>query len=67
MRFWISPLASVGFDLVSVYFCRRRSPPEPAVVIAPPADPVDRIFGDFIRLDSDERARLLWRILLCNG
>jgi hypothetical protein len=71
MGIWISRFRvgrfRPGISLGREDFRRRRAPPDAVVVIEPPADPVDRVFRDFIRLDSDQRARLLRRILLFNG
>jgi hypothetical protein len=43
-------------------FGRRRPPPHPVIVTEQHADPVELIFQAFLRLEPEQRARLIQRL-----
>jgi hypothetical protein len=68
MRFWID-FPRLGPFRAGVLFGsgdlgRRRRPPHPVIVTEQHADPVELVFQAFLRLDREQRVRLVQRLSL---
>jgi hypothetical protein len=71
MRFWID-FPRLGTFRPGLLFGsgdvgRRRRPPHPVIVTEQRADPVELVFQAFLRLDPEQRARLVQRFKWPSG